>query len=81
MTDIFLIDQELVDGPPRPRAAAIRRNTARVEPCCDLGFILMLIDKAAINVPDDRNLVLGAEYQDDAVRLNALVLPEMELTF
>ena len=78
VADVLLVRQHLVDGAAGPRPAQIRENSALIQHGGDLRFDDSFFDKDAVHPANNFNLVRRARHENDAVRLNALLLSSSE---
>jgi hypothetical protein len=77
--DIFLVDQHLVHGAARPRAAKIGGEATSVEQRSNLAFGPAVLDERPVYRSDRLDFPFGSGHQDDAVCLDALLFTAHQL--
>src|ERR1700722_1204602 len=81
VADVFLVDEDLVDGPACPRSSEIGTIAAIIENGRDLTLGFSVRHEQPIHPADSVYLICRARHQDHSVSLNAFLLPSRELAF
>ncbi|MCY1559618.1 hypothetical protein D9M68_966710 [compost metagenome] len=78
VADIFLVDQNLMDGAARPGPVQVGQHALSVQVQRNLDLIALFLDEAPIDRPHDLDLFGRPRHQDNAVRLKALMVIAVE---
>ena len=70
-----------MDGRTGPVAGKVGQDATVVQFGCDFTFGLSMLQKSSINPADVLNLVVGARYKCDPIRLQALMLTALQFRF
>ena len=81
VTDVLLIDQNLVDRSPGPGASKIGRNASSIEVGRNFPLAVSLMDESSVDAAHKLDFFRRAEREDHTICLDALVLPPAEDTF
>lgn len=79
--DVFLVDQDLVDGAAGPDPAEISQDATGIQNLGNLGLGLSIVDEAVIDLLNDGNLIGWLRDKGDAIRLNALEFTALQDSF